>query len=270
MLFIIMVIGLTIFISILLVFTLVELLFSRLLGKPFIIYTHLRVRNLNDHQDQFLRTRFPHYGKLSARKQKIFGHRVLQYKDNKEFILRGELTITEPMKLLISATAVMLTFGMRRYMMPSVKRFVIYPCQYESVINKAEHIGEYNPALKTIVFSWKDFIKGHQIKDDNLNLGVHEFAHALSYESLKVRDSGGLLFSDGLHKIDKLLRSATFQKHLQTSAYFREYAQVNKFEFFAVALEHFIETPGKFRSEFPNLYHILIRMLNYQFVYKAR
>lgn len=265
MLFVIMVIGLTLFLAALLTFALLELAYAHIFKKPFIVYTHLWLLKLKTSQHQFLSTRFGFYKNLEPRKQKIFGHRVLKYIEHKEFIARGEVVITENLKLLIAATAVMLTFGMRRYLMPSVERFIIYPEQYDSILNQAEHIGEYNPALKTIVFSWKDFLKGYEIEDDNLNLAVHEFAHALSYESLKIKDSGGIIFSDGLYKIDQLLQDPQFIGRLQQTDYFREYARVNKFEFFAVSLEHFIETPKIFYQEFPKLYAILYKMLNYQF-----
>ncbi|XLS30058.1 zinc-dependent peptidase [Flavobacteriaceae bacterium M23B6Z8] len=265
MLFVIMVIGLTIFLSALLVFVLLELVYARIFKRPLLVYTHLVVLELQASQHQFLSSRFSFYRKLSSRKQKLFGHRVLKYIQDKQFIARGEVVITENLKLWIAATAVMLTFGMRRYLMPSVKRFIIYPEQYESILNRAEHIGEYNPALKTIVFSWKDFLKGYEIEDDNLNLAIHEFAHALSYESLKIKDSSTVIFSDGLHRIDRLLQDPHFMHRLHKTDYFRDYAKVNKFEFFAVSLEHFIETPEVFRKEFPGLYAILHQMLNYQF-----
>ena len=260
-----MVIGLTVCISAIFVFTIVELLYAKIIGKPFIVYTHLKLRKLTYKQHEYLSTAFPPYQSLGKKKQEIFGHRVLQFIDHKEFVSRGQLPIDEHKKLLISATAVMLTFGMRRYLIASVKRFIIYPDAYESVLNRAEHIGEYNPSLKTIVFSWSDFLKGHEIQNDNLNLGVHELAHALSYESLKVKDSGSILFSEGLYKIDKLLQSPDFLTQWRTKKYFRAYAQVNKYEFFAVSLEHFIETPEKFYKEFPKLYTIVHQMLNYKF-----
>ncbi len=265
MLLVIMVIGVTICIATILVFTIIELLYAKIIGKPILVYTHLKLRKLTRKQHEFLFSGFPPYRSLNKKKQEIFGHRVLQFIDHKEFVSRGQLPIDEQKKLLISATAVMLTFGMRRYLIASVKRFIIYPDAYESVLNRAEHLGEYNPSLKTIVFSWKDFLKGHEIQNDNLNLGVHELAHALSYESLKVKDSGSILFSEGLYKIDKLLQSPHFLKQWQTKKYFRSYAHVNKFEFFAVCLEHFIETPNEFYKEFPKLYTILHEMLNYKF-----
>lgn len=265
MLFIVMVIGLTVFLTVLIIFSLLEFFFAKMMGRPFVIYTHLKLRKLSRVQHEYLLSKFTCYGKLNQRKQRIFGHRLLQFIDNKEFVSRGGFEITESVKLLICGTAVMLTFGMRRYLMTSVRRFIIYPDKYDSILNRAEHIGEYNPALKIIVFSWKDFMKGYEIENDNLNLAVHEFAHALTYDNMKIKDGGGILFSDGLFKIDQLLKSPGFSKKLHNTNYFRDYAKVNKYEFFAVSLEHYVETPNTFSKEFPILYKIISQMLNYQF-----
>ena len=44
--------------------------------------------------------------------------------------------------------------------------------------------------------------------------------------------------------------------------YFRNYAFRNKMEFFAVAAEHFFETPVQFKKEIPELYKVISKMLN--------
>ncbi|WP_410603855.1 zinc-dependent peptidase, partial [Bacillus sp. SIMBA_008] len=46
--------------------------------------------------------------------------------------------------------------------------------------------------------------------------------------------------------------------------YFREYAYTNKFEFLAVILEHFFETPEIFKREFPELYLNVKTMINFK------
>jgi Mlc titration factor MtfA (ptsG expression regulator) len=44
--------------------------------------------------------------------------------------------------------------------------------------------------------------------------------------------------------------------------FFREYACTNTHEFFAVAVEIFFERPEGFKNEFPDLYNVLVRLLN--------
>jgi Mlc titration factor MtfA (ptsG expression regulator) len=56
--------------------------------------------------------------------------------------------------VLIAATFVMLTFGMRHYLIDVFDKIIIYPQPYFSTI-KEYHKGEFNPGMKLLVFSWK-------------------------------------------------------------------------------------------------------------------
>ena len=52
-------------------------------------------------------------------------------------------------------------------------------------------------------------------------------------------------------------------KHrLIDSNYFRIYAYTNQFEFISVIIEHYFETPEKFKIEFLELYSNVSKMLN--------
>ena len=268
MLLIVLVALLSVFLFGFMGFHLVELIYAKLFGKPLLIYTHLKLKRLSLSQENLLKSNFSFYRNLSNRKKKIFGHRVLSFIADKQFIRRDGEVVNEEMKFLIAGTAAMLTFGMRKYLISSVKRIIIYPDQYPSLINDADHIGEYNKALNTIVFSWKHFLEGLEKESDNLNLGVHEFAHAMSFGSLNLSDISSVLFLDGLEEIDDLLIDKKYMSRLVETEYFREYALTNKYEFFAVALEHFVETPKEFKKLFPKLFDILKKMLNYELVLK--
>ncbi|WP_374707785.1 zinc-dependent peptidase [Flavobacterium sp. J372] len=48
------------------------------------------------------------------------------------------------------------------------------------------------------------------------------------------------------------------------SGYLRDYAYTNQFEFLAVVLEHFFETPTEFKQRFPELYGMVKRMINFR------
>ena len=49
------------------------------------------------------------------------------------------------------------------------------------------------------------------------------------------------------------------------SKYFRAYAYTNQYEFFAVLLESFIETPLEFQARFPEFNNYMRQMLNFRF-----
>ncbi|WP_181161615.1 zinc-dependent peptidase [Flavobacterium sp. GSA192] len=57
---------------------------------------------------------------------------------------------------------------------------------------------------------------------------------------------------------------AELNAELRSKGYFRLYAYQNQFEFLAVILEHFFETPKQFRKEHPELFVIVNNMLNFK------
>jgi Mlc titration factor MtfA (ptsG expression regulator) len=242
----------------------VEPLYVLLFNKPFYIHWYPRPKKLSVNQKYILSQEFTFYSSLPARYQVYFEHRVASSLQNYKILGVDGFVVTDRTRILIVATYVMLTFGMRRYLITIFKRIIIYPDAYLSQITGEVHKGEFNPGLKTIVFSWADFEEGHQFKNDNLNLGLHEFSHALYFHGLKGRDHSSAIFSDEYTRLQEYLVRPEIVEKLTKSNYFRIYAYTNQAEFFAVVLEHFFETPYVFRSQFPELYGIGKKMINHK------
>jgi Mlc titration factor MtfA (ptsG expression regulator) len=142
-------------------------------------------------------------------------------------------------------------------------KIILYQDSYHSTINDALHNGEFNAKLKAIVFSWKHFLEGNELGSDNLNLGIHEFAHAIHFHGLQKRDHSAAIFADMYIKIMREVKHPPNAKRLIESDYFRIYAYTNQYEFLAVILEHFFETPLVFKKEFPELYKKVKQMINF-------
>jgi Mlc titration factor MtfA (ptsG expression regulator) len=155
---------------------------------------------------------FSVYKKLSNRQKQKFEYRILRFRKDKQFVFNGLITRQEDMALLLSATATMLTLGLKNYRIPAIERIVIYPDQYYSKITSQEHIGEYNPGLKTFVVSAIHVKQGFEIPNDNKNLGVHEFAHALSFNSIIEDSREARFFKKQIAKVDQLFKNKTFKK----------------------------------------------------------
>lgn len=151
---------------------------------------------------------------------------------------------------------------MRHYLSDVFDKIIIYPSVYLSLISKEHHKGEFNPISKVVVFSWEDFQQGFNFSSDNLNLGIHEFAHVLHHHGLKRNDNGSILFSRFYTLINEDVSDPIFRQKLLNSNYFRPYAFVNQFEFIAVILEHYYETPIAFKAHFPDLFDKVTLMLN--------
>ncbi|WP_299114315.1 zinc-dependent peptidase [uncultured Winogradskyella sp.] len=234
--------------------------------KPFFLNISISKRSLTEKQIIILEREFNFYKILNVKEQKIFRHRLARFIANKVFIGREGIEPTEEMKTLISATAVMLTFGFRNYLIDLIDKVIIYPKAYYSQINETNHKGETNPKLKSIVFSWEDFEQGYHIGDDNLNLGIHEFGHAIHLNAFVNNDISSKIFRQGFEDLINFLQHHKMvREDLIASKYFREYAYTNHYEFFAVILENFIETPKAFKSQFPKLYAHMKQMLNFNF-----
>lgn len=202
------------------------------------------------------------YNYLSDTDKRYFEHRVLKFIDNHNFIGREKVEITLKMKLLIAATAIMLTFGMRRYLFPQFKNIVIYPKNYFSTVTKMEHKGETNPKYGTIVFSWDNFLEGIRIEDNNLNLGLHELTHALHFTFLRHKSFTAVVFLDHFKTLLEKLKDRQLQRKIINSGYLRHYAFKNQYEFLSVLVEHFFETPKEFNQKLPEIYEMVKLMLN--------
>ena len=244
----------------------IELSYVMRRRKPFFIHIPIFLKKLDNHKQTVLKQKFRFYNKLSKSHRLIFEHRVASFIKDKDFIGREGLEVTEEMKVLISATAVMLTFGFRDFYIGLLERIFIYPGEFYSLIREEYHKGEFNPKLKALVLSWKDFRKGFENYHDKINLGIHEFAHAIHLNSMKERDISSTIFSDSFKELtDLLTNEEQLRKTLIDSKYFRDYAYTNQFEFLAVVIETFIESPDEFRSQFPEVYSKTKQMLNFDF-----
>jgi Mlc titration factor MtfA (ptsG expression regulator) len=159
----------------------------------------------------------------------------------------------------------MLSFGRRNYDYGLIEHIVIYPDEFYSKINDAMHKGEFNPYGKALVLSWKDFEAGYQINNDNHNLGIHEFMHAMQLEARKSRDLDSTRFAKQFQNILKQLTHSEVKAKLDETRYFRSYAFTNQYEFMAVLAEYFIESPKDFKSHFPKLYTFTQKLLNFKY-----
>jgi Mlc titration factor MtfA (ptsG expression regulator) len=244
------------------IFKVVEPAYVLVFNKPLYIHWYPFPKKLKLNQRQILVNDFPFYKRLSPKGKMYFEHRVKEFIGNYSFIGK-EIVITEEMQMLIAATYVMLTFGMRNYLIRLFNKIIIYPSSYFSTVNQEFHKGEFNPKMKAIVFSWEDFLLGHAASNDNINLGLHEFSHVLHFHCLKSNDPSAIIFFDEFKEVIKYYTDPNLNNALKQKGYFRLYAYGNQFEFLSVILEHFFETPHVFKATHPELYEHSAAMINF-------
>lgn len=224
------------------------------------------IKQITRGEESYLKNNFPIYTSLPERFKEKFKKRLAWFRSRKKFVFYGAVEKESEIILLLSATAALLTLGLNNYrMLRSILRVVVYPSAYYSRINKKHHLGEYNPSLKTVVFSADTLREGFRIADDNLNLAVHEFAHALSYESFNKDSWESRKYRYGFRKIKRMLKDENFILKLESTNYFRDYSKTNIHEFFSVVVENYVESPQKLKQHFPELYEVIRKMLNFDF-----
>ncbi len=234
--------------------------FDRPLFRQYFVY-----KKLLPSQTAILKSDFSFYNKLSEKHKRQFQHRISQFLSEKEFIGRGEINVTDKMQVLIAAIACMLSFGRKNYTYSLIKFILIYPTEFYSTVNNNYHKGEFNPKEKALVLSWKDFEEGFQIDNNNLNVGIHEFMHAMQLEAKKSRDLDSARFTKQFQNILKQLTRQDVKDQLDKTVYFRAYAFTNQYEFMAVLAEYFFESPEDFKAIFPKLYDYTKKLLNFNF-----
>lgn len=243
-------------------FYVVEIIYQRKFKKPLLVFSHIQSKKISENESLILHQNNHFYQKLKPKYKRYFEHRVATFIESTEFSTR-DISLNSEIKLSIAAVYIQLTFGMKNYLNPLIQQIIIYPDIYLSTHTNEFHKGEFNPKLKTIVFSWSDFMRGMDIKNDNLNLGLHEFTHALHFQTLKSDKSAHVLFRESLQNLFSSFSNVDLRNEVLSSGFLRDYAFENQYEFVAVLLEHFFESPEELKQKFPSIYKKVKEMLNY-------
>lgn len=200
------------------------------------------------------------FGRLGLEGQSKFITRVHRFMRYRKFEgIRGQ-RLTPEMPVLLSASAVQLTFGLTDYKLKFLKTVRIAPEPVYSRMFKGHLRGAVSPN-GVLMVSWPDFLKGYREDADNFNLGLHEMAHALKLDSAQ-SSTFDLRFATYISEWLRIGEGAFKLLQQRTPAYLHEYGGNNKHEFFAVCVEHFFETPEQFSQELPDVYNHLCKLLN--------
>jgi Mlc titration factor MtfA (ptsG expression regulator) len=207
-----------------------------------------------------LEQKFRFYQNLPYSEKARFIKRTKEFIRIKEFYPSGGLMLTDEMVVLISASGIQLTFGLREYLLINFAKIFVYPKEYYSKYDKLYHKGEAN-LNGAIAFSWYHFVEGYDKPNDNLNLGLHEMAHALRFDKFK-NDSYDQFFSNYFEKWHMISKDEFLRLKNHKPSFFREYGGTNINEFFSVCVEYFFESPAEFLKAQPEIYNHLSILLN--------
>ncbi len=210
--------------------------------------------------DSFLLKYFSYYASLNAFWQKVFRERVLYFAKSKEFISGNNFVINNQVRAIVSASAVQLTLGLELWNLNYFDKIIVFPGDFLNKQTGLKLKGETNLG-GFISLSWKSFLQGYKIKNDNLNLGIHEFTHALRFNGIRNFETD-YFFSNYFSKWYCIGNKEFLNLSENKPSIFRAYGGSNINEFLSVVVEHFFESPEQFKSELPLLYSATAILLN--------
>lgn len=201
---------------------------------------------------------FTYFNDLSPEQKKIFVKRVYQFKHSKKFHFIG-LENNDDMAILVSSSAVQVTFGLKNYLLSHFNDIYILADAYH-MDNEELYIGHVAP--DGIYLSWKHFLYGYSHKNDNINVAVHEMSHALLYNNFFAQYGVDPHFRMNYEKFSSTTGPILADAITNRRSYLRNYAFTNLHEFWAVSVEAFFENPQGLKDNMTDLYEALCRVLN--------
>ncbi len=201
----------------------------------------------------------PYYQQLDDAGKLKFIDRAWKYRQSKQFhfLHMPEETIAP---ILISAAAVQLTFGLDKYQMDYFEDIYILPDAYSYPQSEELFIGHVAP--DGIYLSWKHFLQGYADVSDNVNVAIHEMAHALQHNFFMEKAGVDPEFETDFEKLPPLYGPALARVMVNKRCYLRSYAYTNIQEFWAVSVEAFFENPQGLKDNMPALYNVIGNILN--------
>ena len=202
---------------------------------------------------------FTYFNDLPHEEKLRFVKRVHQFKSSKKFHFIG-LENNEDTAILISSSAIQVTFGLKNYLLSHFKDIYILADAYRMDEDEELYIGHVAP--DGIYLSWKQFLYGYSHKNDNINVAVHEMAHALLYNNFFAQYGIDAHFRLNYERFSNSTGPILAELITQRRSYLRSYAFSNLHEFWAVSVEAFFENPRGLKENMPDLYEALCRVLN--------
>lgn len=202
---------------------------------------------------------FTYFNDLPLESKRKFVKRVHQFRLQKKFHYIG-LENNEDTAILVSSSAVQVTFGLKNYHLSYFKDIYILADAYHMDNDDELYVGHVAP--DGIYLSWKHFLYGYSYKNDNVNVAVHEMAHALLHNNFFAQYGADTHFRLNYEKFSTSTGQILADVITQRRSYLRSYAFSNMHEFWAVSVEAFFENPLGLRQHMPDLYEALCGVLN--------
>lgn len=205
----------------------------------------------------------PRYQERLQQLTQIFLH-------EKRFYGCAGLTLTEPMKVLISAHACLLILerGLAHY--DALRSILVYPGAYQAPMQSMENgvhtttdvarLGESWHQGK-VILSWQNVLSDSQQLHHGANVSLHEFSHQLDQVNGAADGfpelAAGQSAKDWTRVFEKEFSDLREQVRKHHHVSINAYGAENPAEFFAVVTEAFFTDPANLQRQHPELFEQL-------------
>jgi len=236
-------------------------------------FATLLAARLSDDDRQIMLAQVPLVGQLPEPLQIKLEGKMMALFDQVTFIGCDGLEVTDEMELSIAAQACLLIVNTDAWY-KHLRTILIYPAAFKSVqtihdgyVVRQEEIVRLGESWSKgpVILSWADSQQGALNTEDGRNVVLHEFAHQL--DDLSGQTNGIPLLGKGqsFAKWRQVIVDA-FQRHTARLEQGRRtvldaYGATGPEEFFAVAIEAFLEKPRALKEDEPALYDQLSQLL---------
>jgi Mlc titration factor MtfA (ptsG expression regulator) len=218
--------------------------------------------------ERMLRDNVPLYRRLSDTDQRELQGRIHVFLAEKLFEGCGGLEVTDEVRVTIAAQACILLLHRDTECFPAMTSIFVYPSLFYSDVaeeNEDGIVSEYEEDRSgeswdygPVVLSWEDALAPAFGEEEGYNSVVHEFVHQLDLENGAADGVPKLENSEQYESWERVFTEAfeRFERRLNADrpTVIDEYGVEGPDEFFAVATEHFFQTPDALRREYPDLY----------------
>jgi Mlc titration factor MtfA (ptsG expression regulator) len=168
-----------------------------------------------------------------------------------------EINVTDEARLLVGFSAVALSVGWPGYSWDQVSEVLLYPDSFDRDyrLGVRDYSGQAHP-WGIVILSVPALFRSFQISDSGYHVGFHEFAHLLDLSNSRFDGIPPYLPDDDVRRWEKLMESEE-ERLRRRDSLLDSYALTGPEEFFAVAVEAFLQIPVRFRAEHPGLYAFL-------------
>ncbi len=206
-----------------------------------------------------------YYSSLSKEEKQKFNNMVHIFL-NEKIITGIDTDVDDKCRLLIASSAIIPVFKFPDWEYDNLVEILVYPknfdenYQYVKNNNNKQILGLVTNIASTMILSKPALYHGFKDSADKLNVGFHEFIHAVDGGDGAIDGIPALLIKrDDIKEWLRIVKQES-KRIEEGHSDINPYALTNNAEFFSVSSEYFFENPEAMSDKYPELYNILMKI----------